>query len=69
MPANDRENTRNKGFWDGGRSGHGTARESGGRSSGYPGRRETESSGIQIDLDRFAPPQTPSTHPASDIEP
>ncbi len=61
MPANDRENVKKKGFWDGGRNGHGTARESGGRSSGYPGRRKNDKTGIQLDLDSLdsaIPPKT-----------
>jgi hypothetical protein len=52
MPANPRENV-TKGFWDGGRKGHGTARESGGRSSGYPGSRKPRSEGVRLDLDAF----------------
>lgn len=52
MPANPRENV-TKGFWDGGRRGHGTARESGGRSSGYPGSRKPRREGIRLDLDTF----------------
>lgn len=64
MPANDRENASGKGFWDGGRNGHGTARESGGRSSGFPGRRKPDKTGIQLDLDRLSPPQAPEKKPS-----
>lgn len=52
MPANPRENA-NRGFWDGGRRGHGTARESGGRTSGYPGSRKAARIGLRLDLDDF----------------
>jgi hypothetical protein len=52
MSSNPREHV-SKGFWDGGRRGHGTARESGGRSSGYPGGRKPRREGIRLDLDAF----------------
>lgn len=64
MPANPRENVE-KGFWDGGRNGHGTARESGGRSSGFPGRRKGRRQGVKLDLDELDIPSTkPESKPA-----
>lgn len=64
MPANPRENT-NRGFWDGGRRGHGTARESGGRTSGYPGNRKAVRKGLRLDLDAFDRVR-PGTPPGED---
>ncbi|MDX1582098.1 MAG: hypothetical protein R3338_00700 [Thermoanaerobaculia bacterium] len=62
MPANPRENVE-KGFWDGGRHGHGTARESGGRSSGFPGNRKGKRQGVKLDLDEIE-----TTEPRTETE-
>jgi hypothetical protein len=51
MSGNARENVKGKGFWDGGTSGHGMNGESGGRASGYPGRRTPSKTGLSIDLE------------------
>ena len=41
-----------KGFWDGGRGGFGTSKESGGLPSGFPGMAQRpDKRGLQIDLD------------------
>ena len=58
MPGNPRQNTGNKGFWDGGSKGHGAGKESSGRSSGFPGRRKPSNAGVRIDLERPATPAT-----------
>lgn len=65
MPANPRENA-DKGFWDGGRNGHGTARESGGRSSGFPGQRKGRRQGVKLDLDEVTPVSPEPDSPHSD---
>lgn len=51
MAGNPRENVKDKGFWDGGASGHGSNRESGGKVSGYPGRRTPKRVGVRTDLE------------------
>jgi hypothetical protein len=51
MAGYARENVKGKGFWDGGASSHGTNGESGGRASGYPGRRTPSNTGLRIDLE------------------
>ncbi len=51
MSGYARENVKGKGFWDGGTSGHGMNGESGGRASGYPGRRTPSTTGLRIDLE------------------
>ena len=55
---------KDKGFWDGRRGGAGTAKESGGRSSGHPGpRRIPECGGVYTDLE-----QLPTPRPAKEAE-
>ena len=51
MSGNPRENVKDKGFWDGGASGHGTDKESAGRASGYPGKRSRSKTGYRTDLE------------------
>lgn len=51
MAGNGRENTRYKGFWDGGTRAHNTNGQSGGRASGYPGSRAPKKSGLRVDLE------------------
>lgn len=51
MPGNPRENVKDKGFWDGGPSGHDSNRESGGRASGYPGQRTPKKIGLRTDIE------------------
>ncbi|HVT44434.1 MAG TPA: hypothetical protein VMT00_08585 [Thermoanaerobaculia bacterium] len=60
MTDNRRSNAERKGFWDGGQKGHGSSRESGGKKSGYPGRREPKIIGIRTDLDRPATNRQPA---------
>jgi len=51
MAGNERENVKGKGFWDGGGSAHGMNGQSGGRASGYPGRRTPSTTGVRTDLE------------------
>ncbi len=51
MAGEGHENVKGKGFWDGGASGHGTNKESGGRPSGFPGRRTPKKVGVRTDLE------------------
>jgi hypothetical protein len=51
MAGYARENGKGKGFWDGGATAHGTNGESGGRASGYPGRRTPSKTGLRVDLE------------------
>ncbi len=51
MGGNPRENVKGKGFWDGGKSGHGENGQTGGRSSGYPGARSPRLTGVRTDLE------------------
>ncbi len=51
MAGEARENAKGKGFWDGGGSGHGTNKESGGRPSGFPGGRTPKRVGVRTDLE------------------
>jgi len=51
MAENPRENVKDKGFWDGGGSGHGTNKESSGRASGQPGKRSHSRTGYRTDIE------------------
>ena len=51
MPGYPREHEKNKGFWDGGAQGHGANGQSGGKASGYPGRRTPTRKGFRTDLE------------------
>lgn len=51
MPDNPREHAKDKGFWDGGSSGHGTNKESSGRPNGYPGKRSSSRAGYRTDIE------------------
>jgi hypothetical protein len=51
MSGNARENVKNKGFWDGGAKAHAANGQSGGRASGYPGRRTPSNAGLRVDLE------------------
>lgn len=51
MAGNPRENVKDKGFWDGGSSGHGSNRETAGRPNGFPGPRKPRRAGIKTDLE------------------
>jgi hypothetical protein len=57
MSGNPRENVKDKGFWDGGSSSHGTNGEASGRPSGFPGVRKPKSVGVKTDLE-FPPEPT-----------
>ncbi|HXH41369.1 MAG TPA: hypothetical protein VNN08_22265 [Thermoanaerobaculia bacterium] len=56
MAETPREDAADKGFWDGGASGHGTNKESSGRPSGSPGRRSPSRTGYRTDIE--FPPDT-----------
>jgi hypothetical protein len=62
MPDNPHEQAKDKGFWDGGAQGHGTNKESSGRSNGYPGKRSPSRTGYRTDIE--FPPDT--EEPAND---
>ena len=51
MAGNPREHGKDKGFWDGGAAGYGGNGESGGRPSGFPGRRMPSRVGVRTDLE------------------
>jgi hypothetical protein len=51
MSGNPREHVKDKGFWDGGASGHGMNKESSGRTSGYPGKRSRSKTGYRTDVE------------------
>ena len=51
MSGNARENVKDKGFWDGGAKAHAANGQSGGRASGYPGRRTPSTTGFRVDLE------------------
>lgn len=58
MAGNPREHGKNRGFWDGGTAGHGTNKESAGRTSGLPGTRKANRAGVNTDIE--FPPERPS---------
>ncbi|HSP33315.1 MAG TPA: hypothetical protein VLU46_03245 [Thermoanaerobaculia bacterium] len=58
MAGNPREHVKDRGFWDGGGSGHGTNKESAGRTSGLPGTRKPRSVGVNTDIE--FPPENPA---------
>ncbi len=51
MSENFGSKPKDKGFWDGGASGHGSNGEASGRTSGFPGRRAPKTVGVRTDLD------------------
>lgn len=51
MGGNPRENVKDKGFWDGGTSAHGTNGQSGGRTTGYPGVNLPSRTGVNTDIE------------------
>jgi hypothetical protein len=51
MSGNPREHANDKGFWDGGASGHGTNKEASGRPDGFPGRRAPKVTGVRTDIE------------------
>jgi hypothetical protein len=51
MSGNSREQSADKGFWNGGPA----MKESAGQTSGYPGRRGPKKAGFRIDLERPLP--------------
>jgi hypothetical protein len=64
MSDNQGEQSNDKGFWDGGTSGHGTNNQSSGRPSGYPGKRSPSRAGYRTDIefpqDTAEPPKNES---------
>lgn len=51
MTGNPLEQGKDKGFWDGGASGHGSNGEASGRPSGFPGVRKPGLTGVRTDLE------------------
>lgn len=51
MSGNPREHVKDKGFWDGGRPGHGANDQSSGRPSGLPGTRAPKITGVRTDIE------------------
>jgi hypothetical protein len=51
MAGNPRENVKGKGFWDGGSSGQSGNDQTGGRPSGFPGRRAPKRVGVKTDIE------------------
>ena len=51
MADNPPQQTTDKGFWDGGASGHDTNKESSGRPSGTPGKRAPSRTGYRTDIE------------------
>jgi hypothetical protein len=51
MAENPREHASDKGFWDGGRPGHGSNGQSSGRTSGFPGTRAPKITGVRTDIE------------------
>jgi hypothetical protein len=60
MANTPQQEFKDKGFWDGGASGHGTNKESSGRPDGFPGSRARNRIGVRTDIEEF------STIPTSD---
>jgi len=60
MAGNPRENVKGKGFWDGGSDGRSGNGQTGGRPSGFPGRRAPKRVGVKTDID------VPETEPADE---
>lgn len=63
MAGNPPEGNKQKGFWNGGASGHGSNKESSGRPSGLPGTRKQNRSGVNTDLE-FPPADSSNEPPA-----
>jgi hypothetical protein len=55
--GNPYEEPKKKGFWDGGKPGHGHNKEASGRPSGLPGTRKRDRTGVTTDLEF---PETPA---------
>lgn len=51
MAGNPREHVTGKGFWDGGAGAQGSNGQSGGRPSGFPGRRIPKRAGLRTDIE------------------
>ncbi len=58
MAGNPREHAQDRGFWDGGGAGHGSNRESGGKSNSFPGSRKPRRVGVNTDIE--FPPEKPA---------
>lgn len=59
MAGNPRENSKDKGFWDGGRSATSENGQTAGRPSGFPGTRKPKRAGIRTDLEFPVQPDAP----------
>jgi hypothetical protein len=55
MAVSPQKIIKEKGFWDGGSSGHRSNKESGGRPNGYPGRRAPSRTGVRTDIEGLTP--------------
>jgi hypothetical protein len=53
MADSPHEQSKDKGFWDGGAAGHDSNKEASGRPSGLPGTRSPKRVGVRTDLDTF----------------
>jgi hypothetical protein len=51
MAGNPREHVKGKGFWDGGSAGRSSNGQTGGRPSGFPGRRSPKRVGVKTDIE------------------
>ena len=60
MGGNPREHVKDKGFWDGGSPGHGSNKDSAGRTSGFPGQRKPKITGVRTDLEYPENPESDS---------
>lgn len=60
MSDNPLEQSTDKGFWDGGPSGHGSNKESSGRPSGTPGKRSPSRTGYRTDIEFPEEPESPN---------
>jgi len=65
MAGNPRENVKGKGFWDGGSDGRSGNGQTGGRPSGFPGRRAPKRVGVKTDID-FPDTKTAGEDPSAE---
>jgi hypothetical protein len=62
MSGEEERKRREKGFWDGGGTGHVLSDQSSGRPSGMPGERKPSRVGVRTDIE-FPEQQPPSSKP------
>lgn len=51
MAGNPRENVKDKGFWEGGKTATAENSQTAGRPSGFPGTRKPKRAGIRTDIE------------------